>query len=135
MNGSFKTPSTYDGYDGNFEISHALAEPNGKKGKGGWTAKEKAHLVQCVIASNNAGLSGEPLWTDVYPKMLARGVNRPLGGMRMAWLRELREQVNIDERRRKNASKMKTAVQKSKKEKQGEKVSTQNVGMMHEVGA
>jgi hypothetical protein len=115
-NGSFKMPSTCDGYDGNFEISHALAEPGGKKGKVGWTAEEKAHLIQCVIASNNAGLSGESLWTDVYPKMLARGVNRPLGGMRMTWLRELREQANIDERRRKNASKMKTAVQKRKGE-------------------
>jgi hypothetical protein len=96
---------------------HALAEPGGKKGRAGWAAEEKTHLIPCVIASNNAGLSGESVWTDVYPKMLVQGVHRPLGGMRVAWLRELREQANIDERRRKNASKMKSAVQKGKGER------------------
>jgi hypothetical protein len=129
-NASFKTSSTYDG---EFEIPHPSAEPGGKKNKGSWTAQEKAHLIQCVIASNKAGLSGEPLWSDVYPKMLARGINRPLGGMRMTWLRELREQVNIDERRRKNASKMKTAVQKSKKEKEAERAAAKDTAMAKEV--
>jgi hypothetical protein len=56
-----------------------------------------------------------------------------LGGMRMTWLRELREQVNIDERRRKNASKMKTAVQKSKKEKEAERAAAKDTAMAKEV--
>jgi hypothetical protein len=106
--------------DGDFEMSDIVSEPSGNRNKGSWVTEEKSHLVDCVTASYNAGLRGEVLWSDVYPNMLARGVNRPLGGMRMTWLRELRQQVNIDERRRQNASKMRTAVQKSKKEKEAE---------------
>jgi hypothetical protein len=113
--------------DGDFEMSDVVSEPSGKRNKGSWTAEEKSHLVDCVTTSYNAGLRGEVLWSDVYPNMLARGVNRPLGGMRMTWLRELRQQVNIDERRRQNASKMRTAVQKNKKEKEAEKAIAQDV--------
>lgn len=47
----------------------------------------------------------------------------------MTWLRALRQQVNIDERRRKNASKMKPDVQKTEREKQAERAAAQHVAM------
>jgi hypothetical protein len=54
--------------------------------------------------------------------------------MRMTWLRALQEQVNIDERRRKNASKMKPAVQKTEMEKQAQRAAAQHVAMTDVVG-
>jgi hypothetical protein len=111
--------ATDDG--GNLDMSDTASEASGKRNKGSWTEKEKAYLVDCVTASHQAGHRGEALWSHVYPNMVALGVNRPLGGMRNIWLRELREQANLDERRRQNASKMRTAIQKSKKEKEAEK--------------
>lgn len=101
--------------DGDLEMSDAASEPTAKKSKGSWTKEEKDHLIECVTASHQAGHRGEDLWNEVYPNVVARGVNRPLGGMRMIWLRELRQQIGLDERRRQNASKMRTAVQKRKK--------------------
>jgi hypothetical protein len=121
-----------DGDDDDFGMSDVVSEPGGKRNKGSWTEEEKAHLVECVKVANAAGLSGEALWNHVYPNMLARRVHRPLGGMRMTWLRELRQKENVDERRRKNANKMRTAVQKSKKEKEAEKAAGQEATMKDE---
>jgi len=86
----------------------------GKKG-GSWTKEEQDHLVEVVTETHKAGLRGENLWTDVHPRMVARGVDRPIGGMRMIWLRELRRKTMLDERRKANSAKMQTAIQKSRK--------------------
>jgi hypothetical protein len=108
-----KPATTEDGSD--FEMSQAASKGVDRKKKGSWTWKEKDHLIACVTASQRANLRGEDLWDDVYPNMLARGVKRPIGGMKNTWLRGLREQTGVDERRKRNADKMTTAVQKSKK--------------------
>ena len=113
-----KTPANDD--DGDLEISDPASEPTPMT-KGSWTEEEKNHLITCVTASKAAGHCGELLWNDVLPRMLALGVNRPLGGMRNTWLRGLREQTGIDERRRENPDNLTTAVQKPKKQKDAEK--------------
>jgi len=41
--------------------------------------------------------------------------------MKNTWLRELREKTGIDERRRENSEKMRTALQKPKKQREAEK--------------
>ena len=107
--------------DGDLRMSDAASEPIAKRNKGSWTQDEKDHLIACVKASKAAGLCGELLWNDVYPSMVARGIDRPLGGMKNTWLRGLREQTGIDERRRENSSHMTTAVQKPKKQKETER--------------
>ena len=111
-----KPATTKDG--GDFEMSRAASKRIDKRNKDSWTWEEKDHLVACVTASQQANLRGEDLWDDVYPNMLARGVKRPIGGMKNTWLRGLREQTGVDERRKQNADKMTTAVQKSKKMKE-----------------
>lgn len=60
--------------------------------------------------------------------MLARGDKRPWGNEN-TWLRGLREQTGVDERRRQNADKMTTAVQKSKKMKETGKAAAENAEM------
>jgi len=122
-----KTETTRD--DSDFEMSQAASKPIRKMNKGSWTQEEKDHLIACVTASQQANLRGEDLWDDVYPNMLARGVKRPVGGMKNTWLRGLREQTGIDERRRQNADKMTTAVQKSKKMKEAGKATASNAEM------
>ena len=122
-----KTATTKD--DSDFEISQAASKPIRKRNKGSWTREEKDHLIACVTASQQANLRGEDLWDDVYPNMLARGVKRPVGGMKNTWLRGLREQTGVDERRRQNADKMTTAVQKSKKMKETGKAVAENAEM------
>jgi hypothetical protein len=54
--------------------------------------------------------------------------------MKNTWLRGLREQTGIDERRRQNADKMTTAVQKSKKMKEAGKAAAENDEMNKEDG-
>lgn len=49
--------------------------------------------------------------------------------MKNTWLRGLREQTGVDERRRQNADKMTTAVQKSKKMKERGKAAAENAEM------
>ena len=115
--------------DGDLEMSDAASEPIAKRNKGSWTQDEKDHLIACVKVSKAAGLCGELLWNDVYPKMVARGVDRPLGGMKNTWLRGLREQTGIDERRRENSSNMTTAVQKPKKQKEVKKAAAADTKM------
>ena len=61
--------------------------------------------------------------------MLARGVKRPVGGIKNTWLRGLREQTGVDERRRQNADKMTTAVQKSKRMKEARKDAAEKAEM------
>jgi PHD-finger len=78
-----------------------------------WTAEEEQHLTEVVKECSDAGLAGEALWAAAHPKLVARGVNRPMGGMKMRWCRGLRDQTKIDERRKKN-KKLLTAVQKPK---------------------
>ncbi|RMZ88521.1 hypothetical protein DV736_g4248, partial [Chaetothyriales sp. CBS 134916] len=78
-----------------------------------WTAVEEQHLKNVVKECADAGLSGEALWTAAHPKLVARGVNRPVGGMKMRWCRGLRDQTKIDERRKPN-NKLLTAIQKPK---------------------
>jgi uncharacterized protein YndB with AHSA1/START domain len=72
-----KTATTKN--DSDFEISQAASKPIHKRNKGSWTREEKDHLIACVTASQQANLRGEDLWDDVYPNMLARGVERPVG--------------------------------------------------------
>lgn len=126
-NAATKTATTKN--DRDFEMLQAASKPIHKRNKGSWTREEKDHLIACVTASQQANLRGEDLWDDVYPNMLARGVNRPVGGMKNTWLRGLREQTGIDERRRQNADKMTTAVQKSKKMKETGKAAVENAEM------
>ena len=114
-----RTSTIKDGSD--FEVSQAASKPISKRDKSSWTQEEKDHLIACVMASQQANLRGEDLWDDVYPNMLARGVKRPIGGMKNTWLRGLREQTGVDERRKGNADKMTTAIQKSKKMKEAGK--------------
>ncbi|RMD40207.1 hypothetical protein DV735_g4924, partial [Chaetothyriales sp. CBS 134920] len=78
-----------------------------------WTAAEEQHLKDVVKECADAGLSGEALWVAAHPKLVARGVNRPIGGMKMRWCRGLRDQTKIDERRKPN-NKLLTALQKPK---------------------
>jgi hypothetical protein len=84
-----KTATTKD--DSDFEMTQEASKPIHKRNKGSWTREEKDHLIACVTASQQANLCGEDLWDDVYPNMLARGVKRPVGGMKSTWLRGLRE--------------------------------------------
>ena len=81
-----------------------------------WTAEEEQHLKEVVKECTDAGLSGEALWHAAHPRLLARGVNRPIGGMKMRWCRGLRDETKIDERRKKN-NVLLTAVQKNKSER------------------
>ena len=78
-----------------------------------WTAEEEQHLTEVVKECDDAGLAGEALWIAAHPKLMARGVNRPVGGMKMRWCRGLRDQTKIDERRKKNKNLL-TAIQKPK---------------------
>lgn len=84
-----------------------LKTPNARS----WTAEEEQHLKEVVEECVSEGLSGEPLWRAAHPRLVARGVNRALGGMKMRWCRGLREETQIDERRKKNNNKMLTALQ------------------------
>jgi hypothetical protein len=115
-----KPTTTKDGND--FEMSRAASKCIDKRNKDSWTWEEKDHLIACVTASQRANLRGEDLWDDVYSNMLARGVKRPIGGMKNTWLRGFREQTSVDERRKRNADKMTTAVQKSKRMQEAGKV-------------
>jgi hypothetical protein len=76
-----------------------------------WTAEEEKQLKEVVGECVAEGLSGEPLWRAAHPRLLARGVNRAMGGMKMRWCRGLREETQIDERRKKNSNKMISALQ------------------------
>lgn len=84
-----------------------LKTPNSRS----WTDEEEQHLKQVVEECVAEGLAGEPLWKAAHPKLTARGVNRPVGGMKMRWCRGLRQQTKIDERRKKNQNKLITALQ------------------------
>ena len=84
-----------------------LKTPNSRS----WTDAEERHLKEVVEECVAEGLAGEPLWKAAHPKLLARGVNRPVGGMKMRWCRGLRQQTKIDERRKKNENKLITALQ------------------------
>ena len=84
-----------------------LKTPNSRS----WTDKEEQHLKEVIEECVAEGLAGEPLWRAAHPKLLARGVDRPVGGMKMRWCRGLRQQTKIDERRKKNENKLITALQ------------------------
>jgi hypothetical protein len=90
-----------------------LKTPNSRS----WTEAEEKHLKEVVEECVAQGLSGEPLWRAAHPKLVKRGVNRPMGGMKMRWCRGLREETKIDERRKKNDRKMVTALQGPKSAK------------------
>ena len=97
----------------------ASAATTAKKGK--WTTDEEYALVEVVRECVESGLSGEPMWDAALPKMQARGINRSIAAMKMTWCRGLREKSKIDERRRKDANNMKTAVQDGVKRPRGKK--------------
>ena len=82
-----------------------------------WTAEEEQHLKEVVKECVKEGLSGEPLWRAAHPRLVARGVTRAMGGLKMRWCRGLREETKIDERRKKNNRKMITALQGPKTNK------------------
>lgn len=84
-----------------------LKTPNSRS----WTDEEEQHLKEVIEECVAEGLAGEPLWKAAHPKLVARGVNRPVGGMKMRWCRGLRQQTKIDERRKKNENKLITALQ------------------------
>ncbi len=97
------------------------AKPVQKKSKGSWSEEEKEKLIQSAKECHELGLRGDPFWDCVKPKLAARGVPRGLGGVKSMWLRYLREETKIDERRKQNANNLRTAIQKSTKEKAAEK--------------
>ena len=99
-----------DDYSPVYTAAGTLRTPNARS----WSDVEEQHLKEVVEECVDAGLSGEPLWRAAHPKLLARGVNRPMGGMKMRWCRGLREETQIDERRKKNEKKMITALQAPK---------------------
>ena len=84
-----------------------LKTPNSRS----WSEDEEQALIDVVQECVEQGLSGEPLWQAAHPMLVARGVNRPIGGMKMRWCRGLRQETRIDERRKKNQRKMITALQ------------------------
>jgi len=118
--------------DSDVEMS-VCAQPR-NKGNGSWSKEEKDELVQFATECHALGHRGENFWDCVKDKMAARGVPRPVGGMRMVWLRGLREETQIDERRRQNSSKMRTAIQKSRKEKVVKEAKESDDEMMEDAG-
>lgn len=104
-----------------------LKTPNSRS----WSVEEEQHLIEVVNECVALGLSGEPMWRVAHPKLVARGVNRPMGGMKMRWCRGLRDETKIDERRKKNDTKMLTALQgprvpKGQRKSKGTEATTAN---------
>ena len=85
--------------------------------KNSWSSAEDAHLIAAMTEASAEGLSGNPLWDAVMVKLADRGIHRKLGGARNRWMRGLRQETMIDERRKKNPNKLTTAVQAPKAER------------------
>ena len=79
-----------------------------------WSAEEEEILVDLVTECLAEGLTGQPLWDTVEPRLLARGVNRAIGGAKMRWCRKLRVRTGMDERRKPDDMKLQTALQVSR---------------------
>ena len=76
-----------------------------------WTVDEEEILVDVVTECMAEGFRGQPLWDTVEPRLIARGVNRAIGGAKMRWCRKLRVSTGMDERRKPDDLKLQTALQ------------------------
>lgn len=86
--------------------------------KNSWTDEEDGILIECMTELIEArNLSGNPVWEGLEPLLKVRLSHRCIGGARNRWMRGLREETNLDERRKKNATKMTTAVQVPKSQR------------------
>ncbi|KPI39780.1 uncharacterized protein AB675_3497 [Cyphellophora attinorum] len=99
-----------------------VKQPN----KFSWTTEEDLILVEVMRELYNEGLVGQPLWDQCEIRLKARGCDRVMGAARNRWMRGLREEYNLDERRKKNANKMTTAIQVGKSERDPESVKKNN---------
>ena len=76
-----------------------------------WSMDEEEVLVDVVTECMDEGFRGQPLWDAVEPRLLARGINRAIGGAKMRWCRKLRVRTGMDERRKPDDLKLQTALQ------------------------
>ena len=76
-----------------------------------WSPDEEEILIDVVTECMAEGFRGQPLWDTVEPRLLARGVNRAIGGAKMRWCRKLRVSTGMDERRKPDDLKLQTALQ------------------------
>ena len=87
-----------------------VRQPN----KNSWSTEEDLLLVEVVRKLYNKGLAGQPLWDQVEIELRELGCKRVMGAARNRWMRGLREEYQLDERRKKNAGKLTTAIQVAK---------------------
>lgn len=98
----------HDGLAGDLpSAANASTTSAAKSKKNAWRKPWSEHEQQALgevmeEVVKNQNLKSHACWTAAHQLMRSRGINRPLGGLRMVWSRGLRERSEADERRKAN---------------------------------